>query len=35
VPEPGLVYNDVAARLVAFAERQPVGGLDGPGGPKL
>src|SRR5438045_721191 len=29
-----LVYNHVAAGFVKFAERQTVGGLDGPGGPQ-
>ena len=29
-----LVYNDVAARFVVFAQCQTVGGLDGPGGPQ-
>jgi hypothetical protein len=29
---PSFVYNHVAARCVVFAERQTVGGMDGPGG---
>jgi hypothetical protein len=29
-----LVNDDVATRLIVFAERQPIGGLYGPGGPQ-